>query len=111
MLIQEKKLPKTVEQERKELYRSKKGQELLAGAQKLQNEIQGIADKAMLEAKQKKGTTGMDFDELDNVLDDFEQHSHRPAVAAGSRTSSAVSRFVFKNGQWVNIHKPPPLGK
>ncbi len=109
MLIQDKKLPKTVEEERKELYASPKGKELLAGAQQLQNEIQGIADKAMLDAKKKKGTTGMDFDELDNVLDDFSQHSHTPAVAAASRTSSAVTRYVFKDGQWVNIHKPPPL--
>ncbi|MXZ00200.1 hypothetical protein F4Y93_05955 [Candidatus Poribacteria bacterium] len=111
MLIRDKKLPTTVEEERKELYASKKGQELLAGAQVLQNEIQGIADKAMLAAKAKKGTTGMNFDELDNVLDDFSQHSHTPAVVAASRTSSAVARYVFKDGQWVNIHKPPPLGK
>ena len=110
MLIQDKKLPKTVEQERKELYASQKGKELLAGAQKLQNEIQGIADKAMLDAKQKKGTTGMDPNELENVLDNFEQHAHRPAVAAGSRTSAAVRRYIFKNGRWVNVHKPPPLG-
>lgn len=111
MLIRDKKLPTTVEQERQELYRSKKGKELLAGAQKLQNEIQGIADKAMLEAKQKKGTTGMDFNELDNVLDEFSDHSHTPAVAAVSRTSSAVTRYVFKDGKFLLVHKPPPLQK
>lgn len=47
MLIQDKKLPKTVEQERKELYAAEKGKELLAGAQQLQNEIQGIAEKTL----------------------------------------------------------------
>ena len=109
MLIQDKKLPKTVEQERKELYDSDKGKELLAGAQQLQNEIQGIADKAMLEAKREKGTTGMNFNELDNVLDNFSEHSHKPAVTAASRTSSAVSRYVFKNGEFVCVHSPPPL--
>ena len=111
MLIRDKKLPKTVEQERKELYASDKGKELLAGAQALQHEIQGIADKAMIDAKKKKGTTGMDFNALDNVLDNFSQHSHTPAVDAVSRTSSAVSRYIFKGGKWVNVHKPPPLGK
>jgi len=111
MLIQDKKLAKTVEEERKELYASKKGKELLAGAQKLQSEIQGIADRAMMEAKREKGTTGMDFDELDNVLDDFSEHSHTPAVAAASRTSAAVSRYVFKDGKFVCVHTPPPIKK
>ncbi|MCY3739974.1 MAG: hypothetical protein OXH00_03030 [Candidatus Poribacteria bacterium] len=107
MLIQEKKLPKTVEEERKELYNSKKGKELLAGAQKLQNEIQGIANKAMLEAKKKKGTTGMDFDELDNVMDDFEQHTHRPAIGAvSSKTSSQVARYVFRDRKLRCVHDP-----
>ncbi len=108
MLIQDKKLPKTVEEERKELYASTKGKELLAGAQKLQNEIQGIANQAMIDAKREKGTTGMDFDELDNVLDKFSEHSHAPAVTAASRTSSAVARYVFRNGKFVEIHNPYP---
>ena len=106
MLIQKKNLPKTVEQERKELYASKKGKELLAGAQKLQNEIQGIADKHMAEAKKEKGTTGMDFDALDNVLDDFSQHTHRPAIGGSSRTSSMVARYAYRDGKLVCIHDP-----
>lgn len=108
MLIQDKKLPKTVEQERQELYASKKGKELLAGAQQLQNEIQGIADRAMSEAKQKKGTTGMNFNELDNVLDKLSEHSYAPAVAATSKTSAAVARYIFKNGKFVCVHDPNP---
>lgn len=107
MLIRDKKLPKTVEEERKALYRSKKGKELLAGAEKLQNEIQGIANKHMRAAKEKKGTTGMDFDELDNVIDDFDHHTHRPAIGAvSSKTSSQVARHVFRDGKWVCIHDP-----
>lgn len=106
IVIQDKKLPKTVEQERKELYASAKGKELLAGAQKLQNEIQGIANKHMEAAKKEKGTTGMDFDELGNVLDDFSQHAHRPGVSAHSRTSSMVARYVYRDGKLVCIHDP-----
>ena len=108
MLIQDKKSPKTVEEERKNLYASKKGKELLAGAQQLQNEIQGIADQAMRDAKREKGTTGMDFNELDNVLDKFSEHSHSPAVRATSRTSPAVARYTYRNGKLVASHNPYP---
>lgn len=107
MLIQDKKLPSTVEQERKELYKSKKGKELLAGAAQLQKEIQGIADKAMADSRKRRGTTGMDANELENVMDDFSQHAHRPAIGQStSRTSAAVARYVVKNGRLVCVHDP-----
>lgn len=110
MLIQDKKLDKSVEEERKNLYASTKGQELLTGAQELQNEVQGIADKAMLEAKREKGTTGMDFNELGNVMDQFSEHSFKPAVGMwASKTSSAVTRYVVRNGRLECVHEPPPL--
>lgn len=109
MLIQSKKLPKNVEEERKNLYASKEGKALLAGAAELQQQIQGVADKAMAEAKRKKGTTGMNHNELENVLDDFGQHTHTPSVAAASKTSHAVSRYVFRDGKFVPVHRPPPL--
>ena len=111
MLIRDKKLNSTVEEERKNLYASTKGKELLAGAQQLQNEIQGIADTAMVESKQKRGTTGMPFNELNNIMDKFGEHSHKPATGNwGSKTSSAVTRYVFRNGRLECIHEPPPLG-
>ena len=107
MLIQDKKLPSTVEEERKNLYRSTKGKELLAGAAQLQREIQGIADKAMADSRKKRGTTGMDEKELANVMDNFSQHSHRPAIGqSSSRTSAAVARYVVKNGRLVCVHDP-----
>ena len=107
MLIKTKKLPKNVEAERKALYASKEGKALLAGAQQLQNNIQGIADAAMRAAKREKGTTGMDFDEMDNVLDKFSEHSHAPAVRTNSRYSSAaVSRYEWKDGVWVKLVYP-----
>lgn len=110
MLIRDKKLNASVEEERKNLYASEKGKELIAGAQQLQNEIQGIADKAMRDAKREKGTTGMDFNELGNVMDKFSEHSHKPSTGNwGSKTSSAVTRYVFRNGRLECIHEPPPL--
>lgn len=112
MLIHDKKRNASVEEERKNLYASTEGKQLLAGAQQLQNEIQGIADKAMMDAKREKGTTGMDFNELGNVMDKFSEHSHKPSTGNwGSKTSSAVKRYVFRNGRLECIHEPPPLRK
>ena len=101
MLIRSKELPSTVERERKELYKSKKGKALLAGAQALQNELQGVANQAMAQSKQERGTTGMPNNELENVMDRFDNHSFKPAVSASSRSTRAVIRFSAEGNKWT----------
>ena len=107
MLIRDKKLPSTVEEDRKNLYASSKGKELLAGANKLQSEIQGIANAAMASSKEKRGTTGMPNNELENVMDRVDSHSHKPAVGAVSKSSRAVVRYRRDGNRWVCTNRNP----
>ena len=107
MLIRDKKLPSSVENERKNLYASSKGKELMAGANALQNEIQGIANQAMASSKQERGTTGVPNEQLENVMDRIDNHSHKPAVSASSKSSLSVVRYRRKeDGGWVETNRP-----
>lgn len=108
MLIRSGKSKKTVEEDRKNFYASKQGQDLMHRSTEHQKGVQSVANDLMREAA--KESRGLNDTEIGNALDNLEVgFSHRPAVRANSRSSSARTRYVAKRDkktgktEWVPI--------
>ena len=84
--------------DQKNFYRSPEGRKLMQGSNQHQKNVQDLANDSMRKAM--KEGRGMSDKEIFNVIDNIEfGYSHRPAVAANSKTSSAVKRYVGRKNK------------
>lgn len=98
ILIRSGKSKKTIQEDRKNFYASKQGQDLMQQSAEHQKGVQSVANDLMRDAA--KENRGLNDTEIGNALDNLEVgFSHRPAVSAHSRTSHARKRFVAKRNK------------
>ena len=96
----------TYDEDLKNYHASPEHKALMQEGSKHQKGVQGLADDAVRDAM--KEGRGLKTNEIENVIDNLEfGFSHRPAVAAVSKTSSAVKRFTARKNpktgrmEWV----------
>ena len=109
LVIHSKKSEKTAAADRANFYASEHGKHLMKESAKHQQAVQGVANDLM-RAAAKEGR-GLRDDEIGNALDNIEVgFSHRPAIRANSKSSSAVKRFIAKvnpetgRAEWVPLN-------
>lgn len=108
LVIHSKKLPTSVENDRRNFEVSTEGKALRGEAAAFQKTFQGTLDDAMRQQKRETGSTGMKPDEMTDLLGDTnERHSARTIFGeAGKRKPATAKTYkqkrVLVDGEWQN---------
>lgn len=109
LVIHSKKLPKSVENDRKNFESSTEGKAMRGEASAFQKRWQGSVDEAMMHQKRETGSTGMSNEKMNDLLDEtYDRNMHRTVFGQGGKrkpamTKTFVQRRVLVNGEWQNM--------
>ena len=104
IVIHSKMLPKNVENEVDNFYRTREGKQTLVEGLEHQGNVSGDANDINRAAHAE--FRGPNDEEIGGFLDRLEnKHSHRPKIKKASRNSSTVASYVVRNGRTVPINQ------